>query len=126
MTAVRDDERIVFLAMFWGGGGPFGISAILHACDWVNRAVPRREDLEAALNALLARGLIEAREGEFVVRDGPARDFDALRKRIRKGKFEAVEQFFRRLPEPGPVPRTVTISESEYERHLADYVAFLG
>ena len=123
---MSDEEQIVFLSMFWGGGGPFGISGILHACDWVNRAVPRREDLEAALNALLARGLIEEQEGKFAVCDGPAREFDALRKRIRKGRFQAVEQFFRRLPEPEAVPRAVTISEAEYQRHLAAYVAFLG
>lgn len=123
---MSDDEQIVFLSMFWGGGGPFEISGILHACDRVNRAVPRREDLEDALNALLARGLIEAHEGKFAVRDAPAREFDELRKRVRKGRFRAVAQFFRSLPEPGPVPRAVTVSESEYQRHLAEYVAFLG
>ena len=53
MNTTKDQTPIIFLAMFWGGGGPYTISQIIHVYDWINRDIPSREDLETALNTML-------------------------------------------------------------------------
>ena len=73
--------------MFWGGGGPYTISQILHVYDWVNRGIPRREELEHALHTLLSLELITVHENIFQIPLEIALAFDAFRKKRRKSKF---------------------------------------
>ena len=72
------DTPIIFLAMFWGGGGPYTIPEIIHAYDWINRDVPDREQMESALNTLLAMGLIEKQDDRFRVNRSRGQEFDVF------------------------------------------------
>lgn len=115
----QSDTPIIFLAMFWGGGGPYTISEIIRVYDWINRAIPDREDMESALNTLLAMSLIEKQEDRFLVPLSQCRKFDAYRKKKRKNKFETVMMYFKQLPTVAEVPKVVSLSEEEYS--AADY-----
>ena len=70
------ETQIIFLAMFWGGGGPYEISQIIHAYDWINRGIPTREELEIALNTLLSLELITMNEDKFQIPIDIGMDFD--------------------------------------------------
>ena len=61
------ETQIIFLAIFWGGGGPYSISQIIHVYDWINRAIPRREELEDALNLLLFHKLIKIENNKYYI-----------------------------------------------------------
>ncbi len=112
----RSETPIIFLAMFWGGGGPYTIPEIIRVYDWINRAVPDREDLESALNTLLAMGLIEKQDDRFLVPLSRCQEFDAFRKKKRKNKFETVKMYFRQLPDVFEIPKVVSlILEAEKE-----------
>lgn len=118
---MSDPAEIVFLSMYWGGGGPYEISDILHVCDWINRMFPDKEEMENALNYLLALGLVEARGEEFSIPESRYHEFAAFRKKKRKDRFETVQLFFRGLLKIGRVPSVVKLSQPEYDRHLKKY-----
>ncbi len=69
---------IIFLAMFWGGGGPYTISQVIHVYDWINRDIPSREDLEVAFNTLLSLEFITMHDDEFKSVRKIGNDFDAF------------------------------------------------
>jgi hypothetical protein len=115
------ETPVVFLAMFWGGGGPYTIPQIIHVYDWINRAVPTRGEMESAINTLLAMGLIEQRGNTFRVSESHGRAFDAYRKKKRKRKFVAVRMFFQGLPSVATVPRVIRLTEAQYKKHIETY-----
>ncbi|MHC4777122.1 MAG: hypothetical protein ACYTFG_00950 [Planctomycetota bacterium] len=122
----NSEAPIVYLAMFWGGGGPFKISQILHVYDWVNRALPTREDLVFSLNALLAMGLVERSGENFRVSPTRGEEFDAFRKRRRKSKFETVRLYFSQLDRLPDIPETITMTREEYDGHVREYRRFMS
>ena len=115
------DTPIIFLAMFWGGGGPYTIPEIIHAYDWINRDVPDREQMESALNTLLAMGLIEKQDDRFRVNRSRGQEFDVFRKKKRKSKFKMVRMYFRQLPTVTDIPRIISLSDNEYRAHILEY-----
>ena len=111
----------IFLAMFWGGGGPYTLKQIIHVYDWINRDIPSRSELESALNTLLAMKLVEKHGEKYQIPQSQGVRFDAFRKKKRKSKFVAARLFFKQFGSiPDPL-RAIRISEEEYQRHLKDY-----
>jgi hypothetical protein len=120
--ALEDTETpVIFLAMFWGGGGPYTIAEIIYVYDWINRAIPTRDEMESALNMLLAMGQIEKQHAEFQVSRTAGRAFDAFRKRRRKNKFAVVKLYFKQVPRPASVPGAVRLTEAQYKAHIQAY-----
>lgn len=117
----NSETPIIFLAMFWGGGGPYTIPDIIGAYDWVNRAIPTRAEMQTALNSLLAMGLIEQNDSTFQVPKQQHAIFDTFRKKKRKDRFDTVMMYFKQLPEVANVPEVVKLSESEYKAHVKAY-----
>ncbi len=115
------ETPVIFLAMFWGGGGPYTLAEIIHVYDWINRAIPTRDELVSALNILLAMGQIERQEGEFQVSRTAGRAFDAFRKRRRKNKFAAAKMYLEQVPRPARVPSVVRLTEAQYAAHVQAY-----
>lgn len=91
---LRMETEIIFLAMFWGGGGPYTIPEIIGVYDWINRAIPNRFEMQTALNTLLALGLVEQQEDKFLIPKEQFRSFDAFKKKKRKNKFDLVTLYF--------------------------------
>jgi hypothetical protein len=120
------ETQIIFLAMFWGGGGPYEISQIIHAYDWINRGIPTREELEIALNTLLSLELITMNEDKFLIPTDIGMDFDAFRKRKRKGKFKIVKMYFDQFNQPTELPNTIQISNKQYSSELKKYKKFMA
>jgi hypothetical protein len=116
-----ESTKILFLSMFWGGGGPFTIPNLLDVCDWVNRTVLSREELESAINFLLAASAIETEGNTFRISEKHGREFDSLRRKRRKDRFKTVELYFRQFAELGDPPRRLSITDSEYRIHNAEY-----
>ena len=123
---LEGETPIIFVAMVWGGGGPYTMSQILHVYDWVNRAIPEREDLETALNALLHLGLVEEEDGAFRVVRKEGEAFEAYRKKNRKSKFATVRKYFERFEPPADLPRRVEISKARYAAALKAYRKSFG
>jgi len=117
----KSETPVIFLAMFWGGGGPYTIPEIIHVYDWINRATPSRAEMESALNTLLAMGLIEQREDAFLVAESHGRAFDTYRKKKRKRKFVTVRKFFQELPSVSDIPRLIRLTEAQYQNHIKTY-----
>ncbi|HSS64507.1 MAG TPA: hypothetical protein VLS27_08730 [Gammaproteobacteria bacterium] len=111
---------VIFLAMFWGGGGPYTISKIIGVYDWINRAIPGREEMESGLNTLLAMGLVERRQDEFFIPEPEYRAFDVFRKKKRKNKFETVRMYFGQLPEVAGPAAAIRLSEDEYNAYVEE------
>ncbi len=111
--------------MFWGGGGPYTISQIIHVYDWINRGIPTREDLEKALNTLLALNFIETKDGKFLVTRKIGNDFDAFRKKKRNGKFKIVRKYFEQFDLSAKFPRVIKISKELYSSELKKYKKFM-
>jgi hypothetical protein len=116
-----DETAVIFLAMFWGGGGPYTIPDIIGVCDWVNRAIPSKNEMQAALNALLAMGLIEKKENRFLISKRQHAAFEAFRKRKRKDRFDAVRMYFQQLSAVADVPIMVELTDQEYKAHVNEY-----
>lgn len=112
---------VIFLAMFWGGGGPYTIPNIIHVYDWINRAIPTRGEMEAALNELLALGLIERHNDNFSIPKPQYRAFDEFKKKKRKNKFDLARMYFGQLPVVAEVPRVIELTEAEHEEHIKAY-----
>jgi hypothetical protein len=118
----RDSETpIIFLAMFWGGGGRYTLPDIVGVYDWVNRAIPSRTEMQTALNTLLAMGLIKQKDDTFLIPKRQHAAFDTFRKKKRKDRFDTVRMYFRQLPEVAHIPEVVKLTESEYKAHLKAY-----
>jgi len=115
------EAPIIFLAMFWGGGGPYTIPQIMWVYDWINRAVPNRDEMESALNALLAAGLVQETGGKFLLPRGECRKFDAFRKKKRKDRFDVARLYFRALPRPVEISRVVRLTANEYKSLYKEY-----
>jgi hypothetical protein len=118
---IQSETPIIFLAMFWSGGGPYTIPEIVGAYDWINRAIPSRTEMETALNSLLAMGLIEQTEDRFQVPNKQYAAFDSFRKKKRKDRFDSVRMYFRQFPEVTDTPQVVKLTESEYNAHVEAY-----
>ncbi len=115
------ETPVIFLAMFWGGGGPFTIPQIIHVYDWINRAIPNRLEMETALNTLLAMGLIERRDDSYKIPQPQFLAFEAFKNKKRKNKFDLVTLFFNELPDIPEPPRVVVLTEDEYQAHYKAY-----
>ena len=120
------ETQLIFLAMFWGGGGPYEISQIIHVYDWINRGIPTREELEIALNTLLSLELITMNEDKFQIPIDIGMDFDAFRKRKRKGKFKIVKMYFDQFNQPTELSNTIQISNKQYSSELKKYKKFMA
>lgn len=118
---IHSETPIIFLAMFWGGGGPYTIPEIISVYDWVNRAIPSRTEMETSLNSLLVMGLIEQTKDGFQVLKKQHAAFDSFRKKKRKDRFETVRMYFRQFPEIADIPQVVKLTESEYNAHVKAY-----
>jgi len=118
---MSDRAEIVFLSMYWAGGGAFRISDSLAVVDWVNREILARDELERALNFLLAVGLVEIHGDAFTVPEKRLCHFDEFRKKVRKDRFDTVRLYFAKLPAPSRVPHAVCFSDSEYKTHVRAY-----
>ena len=69
---------------------------IIHVYDWINRDIPSREDLEAALNTLLFLNFITMQDDKFTVSKNIENDFDKYNeKNMRKSEFESVRMYFK-------------------------------
>jgi hypothetical protein len=115
------DTPIIFLAMFWGGGGPFTIAEIVALFDWVFRAIPNRADMESGLNTLLAMGLIEKHNDTFLIPESHYHRFDAFRKKRRKDRFDVVRLYFRQFSRIHAPPKVISLTEEQYEAHIREY-----
>ena len=120
------ETQIIFLAMFWGGGGPYSISQIIHVYDWINRGIPRREEIEIALNTLLALGLIVIKDDKYLIPLEIGLDFDAFRKKKRKSKFKSVQMYFDQFKQDNKIQHTIKISSKQYSSELKKYRKFMA
>lgn len=118
---LRMETEIIFLAMFWGGGGPYTIPEIIGVYDWINRAIPNRFEMQTALNTLLALGLVEQQEDKFLIPKEQFRSFDAFKKKKRKNKFDLVTLYFSQLPAISEPATVVELTEDEYKAHYKAY-----
>ena len=116
----QNETPIIFLAMFCGGGGPYAIPEIIRVYDWINRAIPTREEMEVALNRLLAMGLIEQQDNKFFIPEAQYRRYDEFQKRKRKNRFDAVKMYFKQLPEVDDVPQVITFTKEQYDAHVEE------
>ena len=122
MNPKKDQTPIIFLAMFWGGGGPYTISQIIHVYDWINRDIPSREDLETALNTLLFLNFITMQDDKFTVQRNIGEDFDEYNKKMKqKSKFVNVRMFFNQYTPLPDVPIIVEVSDKTYSNELTKY-----
>lgn len=112
---------IIFLAMFWGGGGPYTISQVIHVYDWINRDIPSREDLEVAFNTLLSLDLITMHDDKFKIVRKIGNDFDAFRKKKRRNKFKTARLYFEQYDLPTNIPNVISISQERYAEEYAKY-----
>ena len=124
-NTIEQETPIIFLAMFWGGGGPYTISQIVHVYDWINRGTPSREDLELALNTLLSLKLITLQDGKFSVPRNVGKDFDIFRKKKRKSKFTTVRMYFEQFNPPTDLPNFIELSEEIYTSELKKYRKYM-
>ena len=118
---IKSETPIIFLAMFWGGGGPYTISQLIHVYDWINRDIPSREDLEVALNTLLSLNFITMKDDKFEILRSIGNDFEAFRKKKRKNKFEIVRMYFEKCTLPTDISNIICISEDSYAAEYAKY-----
>jgi len=124
-NTVNQETPIIFLAMFWGGGGPYTIAQIIHVYDWINRDIPNRKDLELALNTLLSLKLITMQDGKFSVPRNVGEDFDKFRKKKRKSKFKTVRMYFKQFNKPTNLPKLIELSKEIYTSELNKYRKFM-
>ena len=118
---IKSEPPIIFLAMFWGGGGPYTISQLIHVYDWINRDIPSREDLEVALNTLLSLNFITMKDDKFEILRSIGNDFEAFRKKKRKSKFEIVRMYFEKCALPTDISNVICISEDSYAAEYTKY-----
>jgi len=118
----NNETPIIFLAMFWGGGGPYTIAQIIHVYDWINRDIPSRSDLEIAINTLLSLNLIKRQDDKFIIPKNIGNDFDGYRKKKRKRKFATARMYFEQFNPPPEMPPIFELSEELYKSALNNYL----
>ena len=120
-----NETKIIFLAILWAGGGPYSVSQIIHAYDWINRAIPSREEMEYAINFLLSNNLIKADHDKYYITKDVGNEFEAYRKKAKKGKFKVVKMYFDKIKPHDIDEMRIKISESEYKSALKKYSEFM-
>jgi hypothetical protein len=111
------ETPVMFLALCWCGPEEADLSSLLFAFDYVNRATLSREQLEGHLNTLLSAGFIEVRRHfRFAIPGAVYHEFEAFRRRRRKGRFEDAEAFVRRHEWLHPAPRLIQIPVATFTR----------
>jgi hypothetical protein len=120
MEIEQNETSIIFLGMFCGGGGPYAIPEIIRVYDWINRAIPTREEMEVALNTLLAMGLIEQQDNKFLIPEPQYRRYDEFQKRKRKNRFDAVKMYFKQLPGIANLSQVIAFTEEQYDAHVEE------
>jgi hypothetical protein len=123
-----DRDSLIFLAI-WEGAGEFcDLPDVIFRFDALNKDIPSAEELDGGLNRLIAAGLVIARRGGFGISVKALRDFEAYRKRRRRGRLAMAERFIGERARES-VPRRVSISASlhrqayaEYRRRFAEWV----
>lgn len=116
-----DETPIIFVAMFWGGGGPFTISEIIGVYDWINRAIPSRSEMQTSLNYLLAIHLIEKKDDKFLIPNRQYNKFSVFHKKKRKNKFDTARMYFQHLPKVADIPKAVELTEQAYKTCVKEY-----
>ena len=115
---LRMEIEIVFLAMSWGGGGPYTIAEIIGVYDRINRAIPDRIEMQTAFNTLPGMGLIEKRGERFLIPKAQMSAFEAFKKKRHRNKFDLVSRYFRQLPKTTDPAAVVEFTEDEYKAHV--------
>lgn len=115
------DDSIVFLAMYWGGGGPYELWEIIHVYDWINRHVLHASEMAGALNRLLAAGLIEKTNSEFCVTKSVFDSFAEFRRRRKKDRFDVADAYIKQFEPLPKVTRRVRLTEARYQKALEEY-----
>lgn len=114
-------DSIVFLAMYWGGGGPYELADIVHVYDWINRDVLDAAELAGALNRLLAAGLIEKSKSEFCVPKSVFDSFTEFRRHRKKDRFDVADSYVKQFEPLPKVTRHVHLTEARYRKVLKQY-----
>jgi hypothetical protein len=109
-----DWDSVLFLSLFWGGKPVCSLVDVIWLSDWVNRAIPSAQQLDRALNRLMAAGLVVKRRGGFGIPPKIVRLFDAYRKRRRRNRFVVADEFVRSAGPLKMVPRRVTIRRTDH------------
>ncbi len=115
-------DSLLFLSLFWGGGTVCTLTDLIWLYDWVNRDIPSAQELDGALNRLMAAGLVVERRGGFGIPLKIVRKFDAYRKRRRRSRFVMADEFVRMAGPLKTVPRLVTIRPARHKKAYAEYL----
>ena len=111
-------DYVLFLALFWSGGGPHDIPGIIHAYDWVNREIISREEFISAINKLIAWKLVTHDENNFSIPEHIKQEFDAFRKKKRKDRFEVAKLYIKKQPQLNEVPIEISPTEKEFNEYI--------
>ena len=98
----------------------------IFAADYLNHAIPTADELDGALNRLLAAGLVEQHADGLLVPDAIADAFDTFRRRRKRAIFEAAEAFLRQRTLPASVPRRVTIAPEHVRAAYEEYLSLIN
>ena len=118
---IASDAGVVFLALHWSGGGPLDLSNLIFAYDAVNRSVLRPDEMEAALNHLIVRGLVVQSRRKYAVPADVDQAFTAFRKRQRRDRWEQARAFVAQHAPRKPAIRRIRIANETYQTACRGY-----
>ena len=116
----------MFLALTLCRRHPPTLREWIFAADYLNHAIPTADELDGALNRLLAAGLVEQRADGLLVPDAIADAFDAFRRRRKRSVFEAAEAFLRQRTLPTTVPHRVKIAPDDVRAACEEYLSLFN
>jgi hypothetical protein len=126
--AIVSSDTWILLALWWASREQAaGLQEILYSADGINKAIPTAEELDGALNRLLAAGLISLKGGRFQLTDLAHTTIAKVSKK-RQGILDLWENVARLLACPccGPnlrsVRRRVSITRPDVRRAYIAYV----
>lgn len=120
-TNDTNETPLIFLSMFWGGGGPYTIPEIVGCYDGINKAIPKAADMELALNTLLAMGLVDKAAQKFLIPTVQSGKFAAFLRKKRKGRFENARLYFAKLQVPASIPKVLRLTQAGYNAAVKEY-----
>jgi hypothetical protein len=117
------DAWILLAILYNHERGPSSLQDILATADAINHAIPTRDELNNALNRLLAAGYIVDHEGNFDATEAARTEYCKVKepRAPMLDELERIKALLANHAPPASVPRRVNISASSLDAAYGAY-----
>ena len=121
---VWSDTWVLLAIIYNQKRGSATLQDIIAAADGINHAIPTLEELESALNRLLAAGCITEQDGKYDVTEPVLMVYAKMTKPRQSvpDELDKMKQFLATSPRPESCPKVIVITDSAFKDACENYL----